>query len=73
MLQLIQEYWVIAWLICGVIGYLLVRNDIRKHGKWTKGDRLMGFLFTLAGPVFMIGVLVVKLYRVFGNDEPANW
>lgn len=75
--------WAAAWMLCVVIAYWLVRDEIRdRNGEWSLGDRRLTFLLCLfLGPLVVVSWLCPFIGRglddtfeyLFGDDRPANW
>ena len=65
-----------AWIVCGVISYLVLRRSGRKiTGQWTHGDRAMCLLISLFGPVGLISslLMMIVLNYIMTWDDKASW
>ena len=64
---------IIAWLACGVTGYLLLRAGERNNGHvWTQRDRRLALLLsTIIAPGFLVFGAFWFLYS--DGERPAKW
>jgi len=70
--------WIIGigvWLLCGAAAYIVLKSLFRREmGEWTTGDRALGLMFGLSGPVALIVSLVVTVvFCLCSCDKPAKW
>lgn len=67
--------WIIGWLPCAVVAYVLIRHEWRRALPWTVGDRrIFGVMALLLGPLTLVAALImVAVGHLPPGDAPARW